>query len=200
MGGRGAKYTTASAIIGQYEISSITASKTSIVDFFRSVDKNDGIQWDGEKIKVKRETMEKADRLAEKLANRMEIIDEDARQDYENIRSELKGTYTISAKDRSNISDFGEYARSKENVVNIGKNGTSIDQKYQELSSRYPQYFDASRVTNPADQLQDINRVVGELKDYKIKLPASERAEAKKDIRNALIRGYIASGMGRKAS
>lgn len=194
------KYSMARAIIGDYDISRVTESQKNIVDFYKQVDARDGIVFDGSRIQVKKDIMKKADRLADKLADRMAFTDESAQYDYRSIKADLSGTYTISKQDRSNIADFSKYARSKENNVRIGKNGTSLDTKYQELATRYPQYFSASRATNPADQLQDINRVMNSLKNSTIKLSSSEKAEVKTDIRNALIRGYVAGGGGRKAS
>ena len=44
MGGRGASFTTAREIVGQYELTDITDSKSKIVSFFRDIDKNGGIR------------------------------------------------------------------------------------------------------------------------------------------------------------
>ncbi len=192
MGGRGSAFDTAREIVGQYSITSITKSKADIVALFRDYDKNGGVRIDQEerRIKITREAGEKADALAKELSERMMESREQDQRDYKDIRDSLRGTYTISEKDRSNIADFGAYVRSRENMVKIGKSGISLDSKYQELASRYPQYFDARRDTNPADQLQRINTVLGQLRTGR-QLPAAYRNEAKKELRNDLIRHYL---------
>lgn len=197
MGGRGASYDTAREIVGQYSLSDITGSKSKIVSFFRDIDENGGIRVDEEagKIKVSRAAMDKAQNLANELSERMVERDDEAQRDYRDIRQLLNGTYTISDQDRSNIPDFNDYIRSSENFIRIRRDGgMSIDQAYQELASAYPYYFDADRVTNPADQLQDINRVLGELRDSRTRqIPMEYREEAARDLRLSLVRGYIAT-------
>ena len=192
MGGRGSAFDTAREIVGQYSITSITKSKADIVALFRDYDKNGGVRIDQEerRIKITREAGEKADALAKELSERMMESREQDQRDYKDIRDSLRGTYTISEKDRSNIADFGAYVRSRENMVKIGKSGISLDSKYQELASRYPQYFDARRDTNPADQLQRINTVLGQLRSGR-RLPAEYRNEARKELKNDLIRHYL---------
>lgn len=190
MGGRGSKFDTARDIVGQYSITGITKAKSKIVKLFRDYDKNGGVRIDEGKIKVTKDAMGKADALANELSERMmENREQDAR-DYKDIRDSLKGTYTMSEKDKSNIADFGAYARSRENMVKIGDKGISLDSKYQELASKYPQYFDARRDTNPADQLLRINSVLNQLRTGR-QLPAEYRNEAKKELRNDLIRHYL---------
>ena len=190
MGGRGSSFDTARDIVGQYSITGITKAKGKIVKLFRDYDKNGGVRIDEGKIKVTKDAMGKADALANELSERMmENREQDAR-DYKDIRDSLKGTYTMSEKDKSNIADFGAYARSRENMVKIGDKGISLDSKYQELASKYPQYFDARRDTNPADQLLRINNVLNQLRTGR-QLPAAYRNEAKKELRNDLIRHYL---------
>lgn len=200
MGGRGGKYDTAGDIVGQYELSDITDSKNKIVQFYRNIEKAGTIRVDEEteRIVVKKSAMQEARQLANELTERMSIVDHGARNDYQDLRRLLQGTYTISEQDRSNIPDFGAYAKSRDNFLRIGREGTSIDTVYQELSSSYPQYFDASRVTNQADQLQDINRVMATLKSGRIELPREYRQAAADDLRMAIIRGYVAQRNRRK--
>ena len=200
MGGRGASYDAARQIVGQYSLSDITASKSKIVSFFRDVDKNGGIRVEDGRIKVKKDTMNKAQDLARDLSGSMVERNEQAEQDFRDIRQMLRGNYALSDQDRSNIPDFGAYVRSSENFLSIRKEGKSIDSAYQELAEMYPYYFNADRVTNPADQLQDINRVLGELKNSTQALPRDEREYAAADLRDALIRGYIAKQNRRRSA
>ena len=192
MGGRGSSFDTARDIVGQYSLSNITDSKAKIVSLFRDYDRNGGPRIEDGRIKIKKEAAGKAEALANELAGRMMENREQDQRDYKDIRDSLKGTYTMSEKDRSNIADFGAYARSRENMVKIGKSGISLDSKYQELASKYPQYFDARRDTNPADQLLRINSVLNQLRSGR-QMPAAYRAEAKRELKNDLIRYYLLS-------
>ena len=194
MGGRGASFTTAREIVGQYDMTDITDSKSKIVSFFRDIDKDGGIRVDEEagKIKVTKAAMQKARDLAEELTDRMVERDDDSLRMYRDIPQIMNGEYTISDQDRSNISDFNAYIRSSENFIKIRRHGMSLDSAYQELASMYPYYFDADRVTNPADQLQDINRVLRDLKDSTRPIPREYRQDAADDLRTSIIRGYIA--------
>ena len=108
MGGRGGKYDTAGDIVGQYELSDITDSKNKIVQFYREMDKTNKIRVDEEteRIVVKKSAMQEARQLANELSERMAIRDQGARNDYQDLRRLLQGTYTISEQDRSNIPDF----------------------------------------------------------------------------------------------
>lgn len=205
MGGRGASFTTAREIVGQYELADITDSKSKIVSFFfRDIDKNGGIRVDEEagKIKVTKSAMQKARDLADELSERMVERDEDSLRDYRDIRQIMNGEYSISDQDRSNIPDFNAYIRSSENFIKIRRNGMGIDTAYQGLASMYLYYFDADRVTNPADQLQDINHVLADLKDSTRQILSEYRQEAADDLRATIIRGYIALQyrMGRRTA
>lgn len=194
MGGRGASFTTAREIVGQYDMRDITDSKSKIVSFFRDIDKDGGIRVDEEagKIKVTKAAMQKARDLAEELTDRMVERDNDSLRDYRDIRQIMSGEYMLSDQDRSNIPDFNAYIRSSDNFIKIRRHGMSLDSAYQELASMYPYYFDADRVTNPADQLQDINRVLRDLKDSTRPIPREYRQDAADDLRTSIIRGYIA--------
>ncbi len=177
-------------IVGQYSLSSLTDSRAKIVDFYRSVDEGGGIRIDEGRIKVSKEAMREANELADTLSRRMVVHDFAAEQMFKEIRAELRDTYTISAKDSANIPDFKRYLRSPDNFLRIGKSGLSINTKYEELSSRYPDYFSRS-VTNPAEQLQIINSTLSDLRNSTISLPRSQQEEYRSELRNDIIRGYL---------
>lgn len=194
-GGRGARYEYARDLIGQYSLSDITDSKDKIVDFFSAMDRIKGVTLDFEenKIRVSKDANRQATELADELVDRMVDRNPQMEQDYKDLRRLLSGTYTISDKDRSNIPDFGRYVRSSDNFLKIGRRGMSLDSKYQELAELYPGYFNAYEVTNPAEQLQDINRVLGQLKSYSssnLNLSADERREAVRELKNDIIKSY----------
>ena len=99
-------------------------------------------------------------------------------------------TYTLSDQDRSNIPDFQKYIRSGENFLNIGKRGLPIDSAYEELVEMFPGRFPRS-ITNPADQLQRINSVLGQLRNSRTVEASDEDKEAAAPfIYDSLARAY----------
>lgn len=205
MGGRGGKYAAASYVIGQYGISSITDSKQKIVDFYKWVDQDKRIYVDHENqiIKTKKGTGARARELANELADRIEVVDTQSLRDFKDIKDLVSNApFSISSYDRQNIPDFGAYVRSRDNFVRIAREGseraTSIDTLYHELEGRYPHYFDSYQNSNPADQLQDINRVLKQLKGGRIEMSREYKQAAADDLRVMLIRSYLASKSDRE--
>jgi len=189
---KGRSSIVARALIGQYDISSITDSKNKIVDFYRYAMEHAGVTIkEGDHLSVKRETMERANELAEQLAARVAFRDPDAEEAYKDIRAMMSGKFYLSQQDRSNIADFSAYARSRDNLIKLttDRDAMSINQAYTELQSVFPQYFNDGP-TNPADQLVRINEVMRSLRNSSIPLPASERAALKDDLAFDLIRSY----------
>ena len=189
---KGRSSIVARALIGQYDISSITDSKEKIVDFYRYAMENAGVTIkEGDHLSVKRETRARANELAEQLAARVSYRDPDAEEAYKDIRAMMSGKFYLSQQDRSNIADFSAYARSRDNLIKLttDRDAMSINQAYTELQSVFPQYFNDGP-TNPADQLVRINEVMRSLRNSSIPLPASDRAALKDDLAFDLIRSY----------
>lgn len=198
MGGRGARYTSARRLVGQYDISDITESKNKIVDFYRYIadhgDINVERNADGsvKQVHMKRDILQRAEALAQELAGKIQIRDPEAESDYRDIRSMMNGQYYLSKQDRSNIADFTAYARSRENLIRLttNPNALSINQAYSELQEQFPAYFGSSDVTHPADQLQDINRVLNNLRNSSIPLSPSDRRGVAEELTWDLLRSY----------
>lgn len=205
MGGRGARYTSARNLVGQYEISSITDSKNKIVDFYRYLAENAAIgverNEDGSvrKVNIKRAAMDRAEKLASELADRISIRDQESYDDYRDIRRMLDGPYYLSQQDRHDIADFTAYARSRENMLRLTTNSRaiSINQIYQELNGRYPGYF-SSDVTHPADQLREINSVLGSLRNSSIPLSDSDKRGVAEELTWDLLRSYTTMERNRR--
>lgn len=197
MGSRGqsGRDKDAGDIVKDYNLDSIGENKGKILAFFRDLD---GTDEDG----VADRFREEATDLAEDLADSMVYRDDDARDEFNRLRREIGSTtYTLSDEDRANIPDFQRYIRSGENFLKIGKRGLPIDSAYAELSEQYPDRFPAS-ISNPADQLQHINRVLGDLRGSRVVAASEEDKEAATPyIYDALARAYneIRRRKGRRA-
>ena len=171
-------------IVGQYSLDSIGENKDKILSFFRDLDGTS-------ERDIEDRFRERASDLAEDLSESMVYRDDDARDEFNRIRRDLGSTtYTLSDQDRSNIPDFQHYIRSSENFLKIGKRGLPIDSAYVELSERFPSRFPAS-ITNPADQLQHINNVLGDLRGARVVAASDEDKEAAAPyIYDSLARAY----------
>ena len=181
-------------IVGQYSLDSIGENKEKILSFFRDLDGTS-------ERDIEDRFRERASDLAEDLSESMVYRDDDARDEFNRIRRDLGSTtYTLSDQDRSNIPDFQRYIRSSDNFLKIGKRGLPIDSAYVELSERFPSRFPAS-ITNPADQLQHINNVLGDLRGARVVVASDEDKEAAAPyIYDSLARAYneIRRRKGRK--
>ena len=171
-------------IVGQYSLDSIGENKEKILSFFRDLDGTS-------ERDIEDRFRERASDLAEDLSESMVYRDDDARDEFNRIRRDLGSTtYTLSDQDRSNIPDFQRYIRSSDNFLKIGKRGLPIDSAYVELSERFPSRFPAS-ITNPADQLQHINNVLGDLRGARVVVASDEDKEAAAPyIYDSLARAY----------
>lgn len=171
-------------IVGQYSLDSIGNNKKKILSFFRDMDRTD----EGD---LENRFRERASDLADELSESMVYRDDDAREEFNSIRRQIGSqTYTLSDQDRSNIPDFQRYIRSNENFLTIGRRGLPIDSAYEELREMFPGRFPAS-ITNPADQLQRINNVLGSLRNSRVISASDEDKEAAAPyIYDSLARAY----------
>lgn len=186
MGSRGqsGRDKDAGEIVKEYSLESIGKNKGKILSFFRELDGTD----EGH---IQSKFKEEATGLAEDLSESMVYRDDDAKDEFNRLRRDIGSTtYTLSDQDRSNIPDFQKYIRSPENFLKIGKRGLPIDSAYAELAERFPDRF-PPLITNPADQLQHINRVLGDLRKSRVVAASEEDKEAAAPyIYDALARAY----------
>lgn len=186
MGSRGqsGRDRDAGDIVKEYSLDSIGENKGKILSFFRELDGTD-------ERDVEKRFKKQASDLAEDLADSMVYRDDDARDEFNRLRRDIGSTtYTLSDADRANIPDFQKYIRSPENFLKIGKRGLPIDSAYAELSERFPDRF-PPLITNPADQLQHINRVLGDLRGSRVVVASDDEKEsARPYIYDALARAY----------
>ncbi len=102
--------------------------------------------------------------IARKLVESAIVDDDTLYQDYSDLRQFLKGTkLTISETDAADVLDYNDLRKRNFGRAVISKGPTNVDQVYQELSERWPEFFDEARDTHPADQLQRIDDVLGEV-------------------------------------
>ena len=110
---------------------------------------------------------ERADAIARRVVENAVETGDNAYRQYGDLRAYLRSNkLVISPEDSRSIPDFNRFRKSNFGRMNIGTRGESnIDQVYTELSTLYPELFDEQRETTPADRLQRIAEVAGEIYD-----------------------------------
>lgn len=111
-----------------------------------------------------KEAFSQAKEIAWKLVENAVEADDELYQSYKDLRNFLRTTkLTISEEDGKNVPDLAELRKQNFGRMTIGKGQTNIDQVYQELADQWPEFFDEDAVSHPADQLQQIADVLGNI-------------------------------------
>ncbi len=110
------------------------------------------------------EARRRAEELAGMLVDNAVETDDSLYRQYGELRDYLRGAkLTISEQDAAGLRDYDTLRRHNFGRMSLGKGGTNIDQVYEELAERWPEFFDAQRETHPADQLEHISDVLDDI-------------------------------------
>lgn len=111
------------------------------------------------------EARQRAEAIAEQIAESAIAKDDTLYQDYADLRKKLKDTrLTLSQEDAANITDYAEVRKSMRGKLNMAKGEHSnIDRVFAELADAYPEFFSETRDMNSADQLQRMMDVASRL-------------------------------------
>lgn len=117
------------------------------------------------------EARRRAEDIAETLVSNAVAVDSDMYDAYSDLRDYLRTTKIIYGKEyHGDIADYGDFRKRQFGRLNLGSEGhTNIDQVYQELSSRWPEFFSEQEQTHPTDQLLHIVEVldgISEINEY----------------------------------
>lgn len=93
---------------------------------------------------------------------------------------------------------YAEFRKRNFGTLKLGKEGQSIDSYYQSLAERYPELFDETIYTNPADQLMHIAEVMESIKPKYENTFGMDLDEAAADLAHEIYQSYfdIAAGKG----
>ena len=129
------------------------------------------IGYDGKDELTYTEARRRAEDIAETLVSNAVAVDSDMYDAYSDLRDYLRTTKIIYGKEyHGDIADYGDFRKRQFGRLNLGSEGhTNIDQVYQELSSRWPEFFSEQEQTHPTDQLLHIVEVldgISEINEY----------------------------------
>lgn len=127
--------------------------------------------YDGKDELTYTEARRRAEDIAETLVSNAVAVDSDMYDEYSDLRDYLRTTKIIYGKEyHGDIADYGDFRKRQFGRLNLGSEGhTNIDQVYQELSSRWPEFFSEQEQTHPTDQLLHIVEVldgISEINEY----------------------------------
>lgn len=127
--------------------------------------------YDGKDELTYTEARRRAEDIARTLVENAVTVDSDMYDAYSDLRDYLRTTKIIYGKEyHGDIADYGDFRKQQFGRLNLGSEGhTNIDQVYQELSSRWPEFFSEQEQTNPTDQLLHIVEVldgISEINEY----------------------------------
>lgn len=127
--------------------------------------------YDGKDELTYTEARCRAEDIAETLVSNAVAVDSDMYDAYSDLRDYLRTTKIIYGKEyHGDIADYGDFRKRQFGRMNLGSEGhTNIGQVYQELSSRWPEFFSEQEQTHPTDQLLHIVEVldgISEINEY----------------------------------
>ena len=127
--------------------------------------------YDGKDELTYTEARRRAEDIAETLVSNAVAADSDMYDAHSDLRDYLRTTKIIYGKEyHGDIADYGDFRKRQFGRLNLGSEGhTNIDQVYQELSSRWPEFFSEQEQTHPTDQLLHIVEVldgISEINEY----------------------------------
>jgi hypothetical protein len=127
--------------------------------------------YDGKDELTYTEARRRAEDIAETLVSNAVAVDSDMYDAYSDLRDYLRTTKIIYGKEyHGDIADYGDFRKRQFGRLNLGSEGhTNIDQVYQELSSRWPEFFSEQEQTHPTGQLLHIVEVldgISEINEY----------------------------------
>lgn len=126
---------------------------------------------DGKNELTYTEARRRAENIAQTLVGHAVAVDSDLYDAYSDLRDYLRKTRIVYGKENhGDIADYGDFRKRQFGRLNLGSEGrTNIDQVYQELSDRWPEFFSEQEQTQPSDQLLRIAEVldgIGEINEY----------------------------------
>lgn len=127
--------------------------------------------YDGKDELTYTEARRRAEDIAQTLVSNAVAVDSDMYDAYSDLRDYLRTTKIIYGKEyHGDIADYGGFRKRQFGRLNLGSEGhTNIDQVYQELSSRWPEFFSEQEQAHPTDQLLHIVEVldgISEINEY----------------------------------
>lgn len=115
-------------------------------------------------IKVSKEAFDKATKLAEKIADRVEFVDEEADRLYNMLKPSNDAVYYLPKDRRSDLDgDPREYQQRSKFRFNSDSNNMSVDRLYETIYNDGKNPYGLTGVGHPAERLKELNNTLNNL-------------------------------------
>lgn len=102
--------------------------------------------------------------VAKGILEKSRHLDTEMRDQYKDLLTGIRNTklkLDVSYRgDMDQVGGYSDFRKKNFGKIRLGNDGIEVDSYYQELASEYPELFNASEYTTPADQLMHIADVV----------------------------------------
>ena len=135
---------------------------------------------------AKKGRIEVADALLWHSAMRMiedvEFINDETFNNYKDLRDYLRTTKIQLGDEYWSDVDYAAFRKANYGRMKLVKGETNVDQIYQEMCERWPEWFDEEEDMTPPDQLLQIEHVLDVIQPYKEAYSSEEAASIARDI------------------
>lgn len=121
-----------------------------------------------------------------RMIDNVEFYVDDTFEMYKDLRDYLRTTKISLSEEYWSDVDYDAFRKRNFGRLKLVKGMTNVDQVYQELQDRYPEWFDEEEDMTPPDQLLQIEHVLDAVQPYKEAYSSEAAAELAFDIADEL--------------
>ena len=123
---------------------------------------------------------------AVKMIENVDFIDDENFKNYKDLRDYMRTTSFRLGEEYWSDVDFSAFRKRNFGKIKLVKGETNIDEIYQELQERWPEWFDEDEQMTAPDQLLHIEEVLDAIQPYKIAYSSEEAEQLAGDIASDL--------------
>lgn len=119
---------------------------------------------------------------AQRMIEDVEFINDETFNNYKDLRDYLRTTRIQLGEEYWSDVDYAAFRKANYGRMKLVKGETNVDQIYQEMCERWPEWFDEEEDMTPPDQLLQIEHVLDVIQPYKEAYSSEEAASIATDI------------------
>jgi len=123
---------------------------------------------------------------AVKMIENVDFIDDENFKNYKDLRDYMRTTSFRLGEEYWSDVDFSAFRKRNFGKIKLVKGETNIDEIYQELQERWPEWFDEDEQMTAPDQLLHIEEVLDAIQPYKVAYSSEEAEQLAGDIASDL--------------
>lgn len=172
-------------------------SKADTDETFNAIDKlyQYMANGEGENPAAWNEVYSRAYGIAENIVKTALVVDDYMYREYESLRKYLRTTGVkfnpIFDSVPTYYENYNDFRKKNMGRIKFTKDGMSIDSMYQELSTLYPEFFNAEEQTDSADMLERIVDVLDEISPTEVNPYSREIGQTASYLANDIINRFF---------